>query len=140
MIKKIALTVLITFLFTPTHAPAQMKNVIEIYDIEQEIVIKTITKNPLIQKASEKTLQGISDIYKNFNPLPEKGLMAKIPLDPATHVVNQWVNTVVDELIIFFPEEAEPFIMIYDDENTTYFFSINQKVNTEILSTLLIQL
>lgn len=137
MIKKIALTVLITFLFNPTHAPAQMKNVIEIYDIEQETVIKTITITSFIRKDSDKVLQGISSIYKKFNPLPEKGLLVKIPLDPAIHVTNQWINTVVDELIIFFPEEEEPFIMVYDDENNTYFFSINKKVTMEILFTLL---
>ncbi|MED3573086.1 hypothetical protein [Cytobacillus praedii] len=110
---------------------------IEIYNIEQETVIKTITVNPFIQKDSDKILQEIGGIYKKFNPLPEKGLLVKIPLDPAIHVANQWVNTLVDELIIFYPEEDEPFILIYDDENSTYFFTVDRKVPEEILFTLL---
>lgn len=138
MIRRIALVVGITFFINVLHTPAQTNRTIEIFDIEQKIVIKTITRNLFIQKSSEKTLQGISDIYKRFNPIPKRGLMVKIPLDPAIQVSNQWINTVVDELIIFFPEEEEPFIMVYDDENNTYFFSIDKKINTANLFSLLL--
>lgn len=137
MIKRIALIILIAIFINSSHAPAQVNRAVEIYDIEEEIVIKTIAMDSFFQKDSKIILQGISDIYKKFNPLPPKGLMVKIPLDPAIQVKNQWINTVVDELIIFFPEEEEPFIMVYDDENNTYFFSINKKVTMEILFTLL---
>jgi hypothetical protein len=116
-----------------------MNKMIEIYDIEQETVIKTVMVTPFIQKDSDKVLQGISNIYKKFNPIPEKGLLVKVPLDPALHVTNQWVNTLVDELIIFYPEDDEPFILIYDDENSTYFFAIDRKVPEELLFTLLLQ-
>lgn len=137
MIKKIAFTVLIAFFINTSHTHAQMNGSIQIYDVDQEIVIKTITMNPFIRKDSEKILQGINDIYKKFNPIPDKGLLVKIPLNPAIQVKNQWINTLVDELIIFYPEEEDPFILVYDDENNTYFFSVDRKVTAENLFTLL---
>lgn len=137
MIKKIAFAVLIAFFINTTHTPAQMNRSIQIYDIDQEMVIKTITITPFIRKDSEKILQGVNDIYKKFNPLPDKGLLVNIPLDPAIQVKNQWINTLVDEMIIFYPEEEEPFILVYDDENNTYFFSVDRKVTEENLFVLL---
>lgn len=114
-----------------------MNEAIQLYDIDQEKVIKTITMNAMIRKDSEIILQGVNDIYKKFNPLPDKGLLVKIPLDPAIQVKNQWMNALVDELIIFYPEEEEPFILVYDDENNTYFFSVDSKVIAEHLFVLL---
>ncbi|WP_313799899.1 hypothetical protein [Cytobacillus sp.] len=137
MIKKIAFAVLIAFFIYTSHTPAQMNEAIQLYDIDQEKVIKTITMNAMIRKDSEIILQGVNDIYKKFNPLPDKGLLVKIPLDPAIQVKNQWMNALVDELIIFYPEEEEPFILVYDDENNTYFFSVDSKVIAEHLFVLL---
>ncbi|WP_102272997.1 hypothetical protein [Cytobacillus massiliigabonensis] len=137
MINKIVLTALIAFLINTSHTPAKINRSIEIYDINQEMVIKTITNSPLIRKESELILQGINDIYKKFNPIPEQGLLVKVPLEPAIHVSNQWINTLVDELIIFYPEDEEPFILVYDDENNTYFFTISQKSAAETLIALL---
>lgn len=114
-----------------------MNRSIQIYDIDQEMVIKTIAITPFIRKDSEKILQGVNDVYKKFNPLPDKGILVKIPLDPAIQVKNQWINTLVDEMIIFYPEEEEPFILVYDDENNTYFFSVDRKVTEENLFVLL---
>ncbi|MFE8697274.1 hypothetical protein ACFYKT_13095 [Cytobacillus sp. FJAT-53684] len=138
MILRTALIVLMTFFINASSVPAQANKNIEMYDIEQKIVIKTITRKPYIQKNSEIILQGISDVYKKINPIPIKGLMVKIPLDPSIHVSNQWIDSIVDELIVFFPEEEEPFIMVYDDENNIYFFSIDKKVNTANLFLLLL--
>ncbi|MBU8880463.1 hypothetical protein BGM26_16030 [Bacillus sp. FJAT-29790] len=125
--------IFIGFFIIISHTQAQNNNQIEIFDIEKRTIIKTIPTNPDIQSVAGKFLSEIKDLYKNINPIPKKGFMVKIPLDPSIKVHNQWINDLIDEVIIIFPIEGSPYIMTYDDQNNTYFFTINNIVNADIL-------
>lgn len=125
LIRKITIILSISFFIHTTHIFAETTNQIEIFDIEKGAVIKTVPPNPIFQTESAKILKNIKDIYKKVNPIPKKGLMAKIPLNPMIPVQNKWLHSLVDEVIIFFPEDEEPYIMTFDDENNYYFFTIN---------------
>lgn len=117
---------------------AEIMNQIEVFDIEKESVIKTVPSNPMIQAEAENILKHIHDIYKKINPIPKKGLMMKIPIKPMIHVKNQWMDSLVDEMIIFYPEDEEPYIMTYDDENHFFFFTIsNRKSANEFIINIL---
>lgn len=123
MIHKIGLILFVFFAGT-SHILAQTNNQIEIFDIENGTVIKTIPINSSLQAEVEHMLKNINEVYKKINPIPKKGMMAKIPLNPMIPVENQWMHSLIDEVIIFFPEEEEPYVMTYDDENNFYFFTL----------------
>lgn len=117
---------------------AQKNNQIEIFDIEKGTILKAVPSNDLFQLEAANILKDIKDIYKKINPIPQKGMMVKIPVNPMIPIQNQWMNSLIDEVIIFFPEGDEPYIMTYDDENNFYFFSINQsKLTTDFVLRLL---
>ena len=138
LIRKITIVLWISFFVHTSPILAEKTNQIEIFDIEKGAVIKTVPSNPSFQSESAKILNSIKDIYKKVNPIPKKGLMVKIPLNPMIPVQNQWLHALVDEIIIFFPEDEDPYIMTFDDENNYYFFTINNPRSTSefILRTL----
>lgn len=125
LIRKIFIALLILGSFQIPRTFAATTNQIEVFDIEKGSVIKTVPPNPIFQTEASKILNSIKDVYKKINPIPKKGLMVKIPLSPMIPVQNQWIHSLVDEIIIFFPEGEKPYIMTFDDENNYYFFTIS---------------
>ncbi len=138
LIRKITMILWISTFLPTSLTFAETSKQIEIFDIEKGTVIKTVPLNLIFQTESAKILNSIKDIYKKVNPIPNKGLMVKIPLNPMIPVQNQWLTSHVDEIIIFLPEDEEPYIMTFDDENNVYFFTINNQnsVSEFILKTL----
>lgn len=121
MIKKILISFCIFILYT-TNAMAQSNNQIQIIDIKKGIVIKNVQKNPDLQQEVETFLEGITGIYVKFNPYPTNGFVIKVPLEPNVTVKNQWFNDLVDEVMIIFPIQEEPYLLVFDNENQHHFF------------------
>lgn len=137
LIRNISFVMFIIFFSGTSHILAEVNSQIEIFEIEKGTVI-TVPSNDLFQLEAVNILKDIKDVYKKLNPIPNKGMMVKIPVNPMIPIQNQWMNSLIDEVIIFFPEDDEPYIMTYDDENNFYFFSINQsKLATEFVFKLL---
>ncbi|QED46713.1 hypothetical protein [Cytobacillus dafuensis] len=128
MIQKIIVLVMLCIFLNTSNIYGQNVGQIEIFDIEKGMVTHTVPMTPTIQKNIEEIVKEIHDVYKKFNPIPNKGQMIKIPLNPPIPVQNQWLHSLIDEIIIFLPEEGKPFIMTYDDENHTYFFISNNSM------------
>lgn len=122
-------------LFAPLASLAEQKPV-EIFDIEEGRVVQERPTTNDIQKETEKMLKSISGVYKNLNPLPKKGVMVKVPLDPPIPVKNEWFNDLVDEAVFIFSfEEKDPYLLIWDDENLPHFYTFS--TSTEKLMKLL---
>ncbi|WNS76324.1 hypothetical protein RRV45_04765 [Bacillus sp. DTU_2020_1000418_1_SI_GHA_SEK_038] len=109
----------------PIHAEGKSER-IEVYHIDKAKVVKEIPITAAINKEAENYLSNIEGIYKKINPIPRKGFIVRIPLRPPIKVQNQWIHTLADEMNIFYPVEEDPYIMIFDDENNVYFFTIDQ--------------
>ncbi|WP_042148280.1 hypothetical protein [Paucisalibacillus sp. EB02] len=133
--KSLLSIVLVFFLFNLSVVIAQGNNNIEIMDIEENKVIKKTPTNPNIQLETEKIIQEIDGIVKAFKPIPEKGYMIKIPLEPSYQLENKWINALIDEVIFIIPETGKPFLLIFDDENNSYFFTFQIKID-KLLKTL----
>lgn len=114
---------------------AQSITNIELFDIEKNEIIKTTKPNLLIQLEVEKIIKEIDDIVRKLKPIPDKGYMIRISLKPSLQLENQWVYALIDEVIIIIPEDEEPYLLIFDDENRTHFFTFETKIDT-LLNTL----
>jgi hypothetical protein len=114
---------------------AQNTKNIELFDIEKNEIITTTPTNSKIQLEAEKIIKEIDCVVKKFDPIPDKGYMIKIPLDPSYHLENKWVNALIDEVIVIIPEKEEAFLLIFDDENKPCFFTFQTKIDT-LLNTL----
>lgn len=134
MIKKFLVFIFI-FQLISTTVSAQMNQQIQIFDISQDKVVKFVQINTDIQHEVEKFLEGITGVYVKYNPIPNKGFMVRIPLEPNIMVRNKWFDDLVDEVTIIFPDQEHPYLMMFDDENKPYFLTFEG--NTEKLIELL---
>lgn len=122
---KTLLICIVFLLMAPLTGLAEQTHV-EIFDIEEGKVVKETPSTSEIQKETEKIIQSISGVYKNLDPLPQKGVMVKIPLDPPITLKNEWFHDLVSEAVLIFSnEEEDPYILIWDDENLPHFYTFS---------------
>lgn len=113
-------------------APSQGSGSIEIFDIGKGEVIKQAESDLKTRREAEKLLKRITGLYLKFKPLPDKGLVIRIPLEPPSRIKNKWLNDCgivnVDALFVLFPEEGAPYLLVLDDKQRPWFF--NSRWNT----------
>lgn len=111
----------------PAHVQASAN--IEIFDIYQGKVIKSLPAKEEIQKEIRKMLLMVTGLYPELEPIPDKGYMVKVPLEPAMKLKNQWLDDQVTEVIVIFPEYENPHLMAFDSKANTFFFTFKGSVN-----------
>lgn len=114
---------------------AQSSSNVELLDIEKNEITKTVTTNPKIQLEAEIIIKEIDNVVKKLKPIPDKGYMIKIPLEPSHRVENKWIYALIDEVIIIIPKNEKPYLLLFDDENKSYFFTFDSKIDP-LLNTL----
>lgn len=120
---------IILFSCLTTNIHAQTGKEIEIFYINKGEVIKKLPMEEDIQKEVEEVFQGITDIYRGFEPIPKKGYMVRLPLEPAIQMKNEWFHDFVSEVIMIFPEYENPHLMVFNDENNSFFFTFDASVD-----------
>jgi hypothetical protein len=129
MMRKIMIVLLSAlFLYSPCIQAQGIKNV-ELFDIQKDSVTQIVPTNAEFQKAAEESLKGINGIYVKVKPIPNQGYMVKIPLEPSIQINNEWLNELVNEVIIIFTKEEPPYLMVFDDENNPHFFHFQGNTN-----------
>ncbi|MGV3466210.1 MAG: hypothetical protein ACO1OT_13065 [Heyndrickxia sp.] len=120
MSKKLFLSFLFLILLT-TDASAQTRQ-IEIFDISKERVVKKVPASADIQENVKRLLQRTTSVYPRVKPIPSKGFMIKVPLEPAMNLRNQWLQGKVNQVILVFPPKERPFYLVMDEKNRTHLF------------------
>lgn len=134
MLRKPVLFLFLLFFFSDLIVNAQSSKFIEILDIEDKKITRDVPLNPVIQLESEKLIKSINDIVKKLKPIPDNGYMIKIPLEPPVQVENEWVDSLIDELIVIIPKDEKAYLLLFDEENTTYFFTFNKSINKLLIT------
>ncbi|KAF0820110.1 hypothetical protein [Cytobacillus sp. FSL R5-0377] len=127
MIKKVLICIFV-FQLISTTGIAQTEQQIQIFNINKGKVIKVLQMNPEVQQETEKFLEGITGVYVKYNPIPNKGFMIRIPLEPNRKVRNKWFDGLVDEVTIILSGQENPYLMVFDDENRPYFFTFEGNI------------
>ncbi|WP_139903583.1 hypothetical protein [Clostridium thermarum] len=117
MIKKVWISLLILWAFNGKVATAASFGVIEIFDINNETVEKIIPVDYEVQKLTENYIYGISGLYPKFNPIPDSGFAVKVPLAPAVRAEVTGKKMNIDQVIIMFPENEKPFLLIFEEDD-----------------------
>lgn len=129
MYKKVFVFLIIMFL-SSINVRAEANRNIEIFDIKQEKVVKVLQSKRKIQKLAASYIQGISGVYGKFNPIPDKGHAIRIPLEPSIKIHQPLLSAVVDEIIIMFPEDEKPFLLLFENENKLMCFTFEGDTNS----------
>ena len=108
---------------TPVHGTS----CIEIFDIGRGEVIKQVEPDRETRREAEMLLKNIKGLYLKFKPLPDKGCIVRIPLEPASRIKNKWLNdcgiAYVDALYVLLPEEDAPYLLVLDGKQRPFFFN-----------------
>ncbi|KQL50625.1 hypothetical protein AN964_23550 [Heyndrickxia shackletonii] len=129
MIKKLFFSFLLLFL-TTTNASAQTNKQIEIYDIGKERVVKKVPMSADIQEDVKRFLERTTSVYPKVKPIPSRGFMIKVPLEPAVEIRNQWLHGRLNQVILVFPPKEHPFYLVMDEKNRTHLFLFEGETNT----------
>ena len=130
MIKKIPIIALLLILFmSSTVVSAQEFNYVEIFNPKQDKVVKVVQLNTEIYNMGSTWIKNIDGIYGENDPVTEDGYAIKIPLNPAIKVDTNWLNALVNEVYIIIPENAPPFLMVFEDKNRLLCFPFNDDIN-----------
>jgi hypothetical protein len=111
------------------QAQANPTGKVEIFHINKGKVIKRVPLNRAIQKDVVTITENINDLYREIEPIPKKGYMVKIPLEQAVMVKNEWLEDLIGEVILIFPEYENPHLMLFNDENIPFFFTFDASVD-----------
>lgn len=124
----LSLFLVISILISTTVSAQTDKNIV-IFNIQKNEIIKTVPTSSLVQKEIENYIVETNNVVRKFNPIPEKGYMIKIPLEPSIQIENKWVNALVDEAVLVIPEGEDPYLLIFNDENNPFFFTFEGKID-----------
>ena len=106
---------------------------VEIFDITEGRVVKQVEPDIKIQREAEKLLKDVSGLYTRLRPLPDSGLIVRIPLEPPADIRNEWLNgcgiTRVDALYILLPGEGAPYLLVLDEGQRPWFFNFKGKAD-----------
>lgn len=119
------LIVSISFFTSPINSEVAQ---VEIFEIETEQVVKTVPNTACIQREVEKYIDSIYDTFKGINPVPETGFMVKIPLDPTITIDNEWLQSELDTVIIIQPENEDPYLLTFDEDNRPRVFLFDSPI------------
>lgn len=110
---------------------------VEIFDIEKGEVVKRLDMNSELRVKAVNILDKISGMYVKVKAFPEKGKIARLPLDPAVEVQNKWLKdygiSSVSEVFIIFPEGNRPYLLVLDSNYRPLFFNFEYEVKEEFL-------
>lgn len=113
---------LLSFLLLNSFQPARAEYMadVEVFDIEQEQVVKRFANTSEIQDEMKKYLETIDRSVPPLETVPKKGKMVRVPLQPALKVENQWIRSLVYEAFFIVLPDHEPFIILYDENRKPY--------------------
>ena len=111
--------------FSSISVHAEENTNIEIFDITRGKVVKALQADSKVREMAIKYLQGIKGVYGRLDPIPDKGYAIGISLEPSVKVQGKWLNTLVNDVVIMFPDNESPFLVVIDNENKLLCFYFN---------------
>lgn len=126
MFRKVFVCLSILCFFSITiDAKADNDHMVEVFDIKRSQVIISVHINQAVQNDVEIFLEGIDGIVKQINPIPNEGIIIKVPLEPNIMIENEWIHGLVDQVMIIYPENNYPYLLVFDEENSPHFFTFH---------------
>jgi hypothetical protein len=128
MLKKVVFALILVLLSSFNISAKDYANV-EVYDFKKEKVVKVVESNSEIEKEAVNYLNSITGLYPKFSPIPKEGHAVKIPLIPLVKIENKWLKADVDQVIVVFPKDDQPFLLVFDSEDRLMSYLFNGDAN-----------
>jgi len=103
----------------------------EVFDISKGKVVKTLEMTDEIKTEALKGINSINGLFVKANPLPDKGIIIRIPLGADVSLNNHWVQEIgikeAQEVFFIYtgevPGREKSFILLLDSSYRPFFFT-----------------
>lgn len=130
MIKKVFITLfLCIILLHPQFIHADNSYDIEIFDPQENKVIKTVEPNQEINNKVKDWINKIEEVYQSINPMPDNGYAIRFPIESSIHIQNKWIDENVKEVYLTIPENDDPCLIIFGRGNQPNFFEFPGQID-----------
>jgi hypothetical protein len=117
-------------ILTATNPNPEISDEVQIFDVEKGRIVKKLKICAPIQAEAEKILNSVTGLYVKVKPLPPKGYIVKIPINPPLMVQNQFINAPVDNIFIIFTETEPPILLLLDENGKPFVYNFSAKTDT----------
>lgn len=112
-----------------TKPAAETSDEIQIFDISKGKVVKKLKTSAAVQEQAIQIINSITGLYAKVQPLPDKGYIVRVPVNPALKVRNQFINATIDKIYIIFTEKEPPFVLILDSSEKPFVYNFDCKID-----------
>ncbi|KPB04979.1 hypothetical protein [Bacillus sp. CHD6a] len=123
--RKIFLLLLLFFAAFPLTFHAQPLP-IEVFDVTQGKVIKSIPLNEINKEEALKLVKSADSLYPKLNPTPKTGFMIKVIFDPAQDIETNVLKQSVNQVIFIFPDAEKPYMLIFNEKDQPMFYYFSE--------------
>jgi hypothetical protein len=122
MIKKISLLLFIVCLIHCNQTFAQTAIQIEVFDVAQSKVVKSIPLDEDKKNEAIRLVRSIESLFPKINATPRSGIMVKVPFDTTIILSHILVKDPVKEVIFIFPKGERPYMVLFNEQKKNAMF------------------
>ncbi|NLP49290.1 hypothetical protein [Bacillus sp. RO1] len=99
---------------------------IEVFDVTQGKVIKSIPLNEKNKEEALKLVKSADSLYPKLNPTPKTGFMIKVIFEPAEEIEAKVLKQPVNQVIFISPEAEKPYMLIFNEKDQPMFYYFSE--------------
>lgn len=108
-------------------SPTQVDTV-QVFDVKEGHVIKSVPNSGKIQKQTKQIIKKIYEFAPQVQPDMSAKYIIRIPVKAGTQVKVGGNTIAINELFIFYYEDKEPLVLIFDSNKRPYLLNTKQSI------------
>jgi len=107
---------------------SELANLVQVFDVKKGQVVQTTENNEYFQKNVHQWLSGITGFAPEVSPDLKAKYIVRVPVKPAATLQVGTTKLNVMEVFLFYYEDKEPILLIFDETKKPYIFHIHNDV------------
>lgn len=107
---------------------SELANRVQVFDVKKGQVVQTTENNDYFQENVHQWLSGITGFAPEVSPDLKAKYIVRVPVKPAATLKVGTTKLNVIEVFLFYYEDKEPMLLIFDEAKKPYIFNINNDV------------
>ncbi|HIW33796.1 MAG TPA: hypothetical protein IAA29_13525 [Candidatus Paenibacillus intestinavium] len=103
-------------------------NQVQVFDVKKGEVVQTTANNEYFQKNAHQWLSGITGLAPEISPDLKAKYIVRVPVQPIATLQVGTTKLNVGEIFLFYYDDKEPMLLIFDEAKKPYIFHIHNDV------------
>lgn len=105
-----------------------VKNQVQVFDVKQGHVVKTLDNSSKIQKQVKRILKHVYEFAPEVQPDMKAKYIIRIPVKKGTAIKLNDNSISIKELFIFYYVDKEPLLLVFDENKKPFLFHTKQSI------------